>query len=94
MQKSVLRVLIALLCLPALTIHAAEEAQSEPDSEECLAFKSDPDADLGDVLRAGCEPTLGQMSALMDNPVGNVAMLFTQYDSYVVRNDANGDEEI
>jgi hypothetical protein len=45
-------------------------------SPKCLAFASDPDADLGEVLRAGCKPTLGQMSALMDNPLGNVAMLF------------------
>ncbi len=94
MQKSVLKVLIAFLCTSALVVHAAEEGQSEPDSAECLAFKSDPDADLGDVLRAGCQPTLGQMAALMDNPVGNVAMWFTQYDSYLIRNDANGDEEV
>ncbi|MDH3934658.1 MAG: hypothetical protein OEU62_05785, partial [Gammaproteobacteria bacterium] len=63
-------------------------------SEQCLAFASDPDADLGEVLRAGCKPTLGQMSALMDNPLGNVAMLFNQYDSYHLKNDANGEEAI
>ena len=65
-----------------------------PVTEKCLAFAGDPDADLGDVLKAGCKPTLGQMSALMDNPLGNVAMLFNQYDSYLLRNDANGQEEI
>ena len=69
-------------------------AGEEPQSEQCLAFASDPDADLGEVLRAGCEPTLGQMSALMDNPLGNVAMWINQYDSYHMRNDANGAEEI
>ena len=51
-------------------------------SEECLKFAADIDADLGEVLKAGCEPTLAQMSALMDNPLGNVAMLFTQFDYY------------
>ncbi len=94
MQKSMFKALITALCVSALAVHATEEEASEPDSVECLAFKADPDADLGDVLRAGCQPTLTQMSALMDNPVGNVAMLFTQYDSYLIRNDATGDEEV
>ena len=34
------------------------------------------------------------MSALMDNPLGNVAMWMNQYDSYRIKNDANGAEEI
>ena len=75
----------------AASEHAGENA---PGSEQCLAFAADPDADLGEVLRAGCEPTLGQMSALMDNPLGNVAMWFNQYDSYHMRNDANGEDAI
>lgn len=58
-----------------------------PKSEACLKFAADIDADLGDVLKAGCEPTLAQMSALMDNPLGNVAMLFTQFDYYSLSND-------
>jgi len=76
-------------------VQADSEAGDQPaQSEQCLAFASDPDADLGEVLRAGCKPTLAQMSALMDNPLGNVAMLFNQYDSYHLRNDANGKEAI
>src|SRR5210317_312935 len=73
---------------------AAEiEAPAEKEmSAECRAFASDPDADLGEVLKAGCEPTLAQMSALMDNPLGNVAMLFTQFDYYKMKNDENGEE--
>jgi len=79
-------------------------AQQDPDtgtpsaddgellSEECLAFRRDVDADLGDVLRAGCKPTLAQMSALMDNPLGNVAMLFTQIDTYRMENPTTGKE--
>jgi hypothetical protein len=58
-----------------------------PKSEVCLKFAADVDADLGEVLKAGCEPTLAQMSALMDNPLGNVAMLFTQFDYYSLSND-------
>ena len=58
-----------------------------PLSPECAALAADKDADLGDVLKAGCKPTLAQMSALMDNPLGNVAMLFLQYDQYRVTQD-------
>ncbi len=61
----------------------ADETSGEPPSAECQAFAADPNADVGDIMRAGCKPTVGQMSALMDNPLGNVAMLFTQVDWYV-----------
>ena len=43
-------------------------------SAECKAFAEDPQADIGEIIKAGCQPTTGQMSALMDNPLGNVAM--------------------
>lgn len=59
-------------------------------SAECQKFAEDVDADLGEVLNAGCEPTLAQMSALMDNPLGNVAMLFNQYDQYFLENESVG----
>jgi len=52
----------------------------EPLSPECIEWRKNPDADIGVMLRAGCQPTIGQMSALMANPLGNVAMLFTQID--------------
>ncbi len=61
-----------------------------PESAQCAEFAKDVDADLGEVLRAGCKPTLAQMSALMDNPLGNVAMLFTQFDLYRMENPVNG----
>ena len=67
---------------------SADDADAGPElSAECAAFAQDKDADLGDVLRAGCQPTLAQMSALMDNPLGNVAMSFFQYDQYFVTRD-------
>ena len=78
----------------SIQLAAAQEAKGEGESatisEQCVQFAADPDADLGDVISAGCKPTLAQMSALMDNPLGNVAMLFTQYDYYNLKNDANG----
>ncbi len=58
----------------------------------CARFGAD--ADVGDIIRAGCKPSIAQMSALMDNPLGNVAMLFNQYDSYRMENPANGKEAI
>lgn len=61
-------------------------------SEECKALRRDSDADIGHMIRIECEPTIGQMSALMDNPLGNVAMLFTQFDLYRMENPTNGDE--
>ena len=61
-------------------------------SEQCVKFARNRDADLGEVIRAGCQPTVGQMSALMDNPLGNVAMLFTQFDYYRLENQENGKE--
>jgi len=72
--------------------HYSDQTDNQPGdektatSEECLKFASDKDADLGEVLKAGCEPTLAQMSALMDNPLGNVAMLFTQFDISILEN--------
>ena len=54
---------------------------------ECIAFRANPNANIGDIMRAGCEPTLGQMSKLMDNPIGNVAMWFHQVDVFELTND-------
>ena len=81
----------------SIQLAAAQEAKGEGESatisERCVQVAADADAELGDVIRAGCKPTLAQMSALMDNPLGNVAMLFSQYDFYQLKNDANGVEK-
>ena len=79
--------LVAALALPSLA--SAQEGTEAELSAECRKFAQDADADLGEVIRAGCKPSLGQMSKLMDNPLGNVAMLFTQYDSYNMKNPVN-----
>ena len=72
---------------------AKADAEVEQDvaamSEQCRAFAADDDAKVSEIVQAGCEPTLAQMSKLMDNPVGNVAMLFTQYDWTRLRNGDN-----
>ncbi len=71
---------------------AADDSAAGQKSEQCIKFANDPNADLGAVMRAGCKPTLAQMSALMDNPLGNVAMLFSQFDLYRLENQTNGKE--
>ena len=68
-----------------LYIHGTYVAQADKEkpkelSAKCAAFRQDLDANIGTILKAGCEPSLAQMSKLMDNPLGNVAMLFTQGD--------------
>jgi len=85
------------LQLPTMLADANAAEPAEAASEEkadhyqvCAAFRIDPDADLGQVLKAGCEPTLAQMSALMDNPIGNVAMMFNQFDSYRMEEPISG----
>jgi len=84
--------LIAHPCWADESIAETETKIEKAMTEECRSFAADPGADLGEVLRAGCEPTLAQMSALMDNPLGNVAMLFTQFDVYNMKNDETGKE--
>ncbi len=93
LKKNLTKSLLAATALtfavaPPCFAEATTEAEAEKAmSEECRKFANDIHADLGEVLKAGCEPTLAQMSALMDNPLGNVAMLFTQFDVYRMTND-------
>ncbi len=76
---------------PLVAASQGDEGEAEaPVSAQCAELARDVDADLGVVLKAGCEPTLAQMSALMDNPLGNVAMWINQYDFYKLENAANG----
>jgi hypothetical protein len=70
---------------------SAGEAAS--DNPQCAAFAADLDADVGDIIRAGCQPSTAQMSKLMDNPLGNVAMLFTQFDVYQMKDPESGRRE-
>jgi hypothetical protein len=77
------------LCLTMAAPAIAADEDAPEISAECRAFRADADADLGDLMRAGCEPTLAQMSALMDNPLGNVAMWINQVDWYRLNNDQN-----
>ena len=76
---------------PLFSAQLAQGAEAEQaQSEKCRRLKADIDADLGVVLRAGCKPTLAQMSKLMDNPLGNVAMDFNQIDFSRFKSDDTG----
>ena len=77
---------LVVACLLAAVVPAAAQDAYAPLSEECRTLRADVDADIGDVMKAGCEPSLAQMSRLMDNPLGNVAMLFTQFDWFRLTN--------
>jgi len=74
-------------------VSSSNDNENDDVSAECLKFKADHDADVGDVLRAGCQPSTAQMAKLMDNPLGNVAMMLNQYDIIRLRNSANGKEK-
>ncbi len=76
---------------PLFSTQLAQGAEADPaQAEKCRRLAADIDADIGVMIRTGCEPTLAQMSALMDNPLGNVAMLFTQFDWSRLENESNG----
>jgi len=69
----------------ASVVAASDSAQADKQpSADCAKFSKN--ADVGDIIRAGCKLTLAQMSALMDNPVGNVAMWWNQLDYYGLEN--------
>ncbi len=70
--------------LPTLLADAsgAPEKGEKATSAKCAEFEKDIDADIGDIIRAGCKPTTAQMSKLMNNPLGNVAMWVNQFDLY------------
>jgi hypothetical protein len=73
---------MVLILFPCLVAWGPSVAGAEDEmTAECTAFRADIDAN------AGCEPTLGQMSKLMDNPIGNVAMWINQVDVFGLTND-------
>ncbi len=79
---------LVLILFPCLVAWGPSVASAEGEmTAECIAFRADIDANIGDIMRAGCEPTLGQMSKLMDNPIGNVAMWINQVDVFDLTND-------
>jgi len=58
----------------------ATTAPPKADAETCQPLQQDFDIDLKQVVKAGCEPSTEQIAKLMDNPVGNLVLLFNQFD--------------
>jgi hypothetical protein len=58
----------------------AQEAPAEATAD-CAALQEDLFADLKQVVKAGCTPSQAQIAKLLDNPVGNFAMISIQYDA-------------
>ncbi len=80
-------IVLGVLTGGAAEVLAQDEGGSEGLSKECIALRQDEFANVGTVLAAGCQPTTGQMSRLMDNPLGNVAMWINQVDILPLTND-------
>jgi hypothetical protein len=57
-------------------------AQETPDakSARCAALQQDLFIDLKEVVKAGCTPSLAQISKLLENPVANFVSIPFQYD--------------
>jgi len=72
------------------------EAQADADpatSEKCLALMQDINADMGELLGAGCKPSNAQMAKLMDNPLGSLAAFVNQFDVTQLKNPNTGKTE-
>ena len=55
------------------------EAEDKPRSAKCAAFAADIDADVGEIMRAGCQPTLAQMGNQVDLPLRLVTGAMPEY---------------
>lgn len=51
---------------------------------DCASLLASPDADLDQLVDAGCELTAEQIGRLMDNPVGELVMMPIQYDRLTI----------
>ncbi|MFJ3115937.1 hypothetical protein ACIPI6_05310 [Pseudomonas protegens] len=70
--------------LPALGEDGKRPA-AKGDPETCRQLQENFDIDLKQVVKAGCEPSTEQIAKLMDNPVGNLVLLFNQFDYTAVK---------
>ncbi len=59
---------------------AETSASDQKKAVDCAALQQDLFIDLKEVVKAGCTPSEAQIAKLMDNPVGNFAAVFFQYD--------------
>jgi len=66
--------------LPTIGSTPVQPVVAKGDAETCHRLQQDFDIDLKKVVAAGCDPSTEQIAKLMDNPVGNLVLLFNQVD--------------
>ncbi|WP_162934920.1 hypothetical protein [Pseudomonas cavernae] len=59
-------------------------------SDKCARMQNDFDIDLHELVKAGCQPSQAQIAKLMDNPVGNLVILFNQFDYTALKGPNSG----
>lgn len=82
-EKTCLGLLPLLLCTQPTLASELPTMGSEPrpkPAADCVAMQQNFDIDLKEVVQAGCQPSAQQLAKLMDNPVGNLVLLFNQFD--------------
>ncbi|MEN0105485.1 MAG: hypothetical protein AAGC84_03575, partial [Pseudomonas sp.] len=72
--------------LPAL----GADAGTPSAPADCQRLEQDFDIDLKEVVKAGCQPSAQQLAKLMDNPVGNLVLLFNQFDYTALKGPRSG----
>ena len=93
LSNNLFLLLVALIfILMTATAGSTQDGADQELSAECVRMQQDLDADLAKQHAAGCPPSLAQMAKLMDNPLGNVAMLVTQLDFYKMTNESVTDK--
>jgi len=87
MNKRGMIAVVAIAVAAAGTWGYAQEAPA-PKSERCAALEQDLFIDLKEVVKAGCTPSMAQISKLLENPVANFVSIPFQYD-YITLNGPN-----
>src|SRR5512140_2941788 len=78
---------IAAATLAVALVGTVAYAQKNPAQkpERCAALEQDLSIDLKEVVKAGCTPSLAQISKLLENPVANFVSIPFQYDYITVQ---------
>ena len=89
------KAIFVFICSFWLASPAFAEKETAAVSEKCVQLTKDATTDLKEVIAAGCKPSQAQISKLMDNPVGNLAMIVMQEDYTLIKGPhSNGYREV
>ncbi|MGE5362249.1 MAG: hypothetical protein ACM3NQ_24795 [Bacteroidales bacterium] len=73
------------------------QKQKKPPAEkppQCAALEQDLFIDLKEVVKAGCTPSLAQISKLLENPVANFVSIPLQYDYITLEGERMGTKAV